>query len=331
MNIGIIGAGGWGTTLAKTLCENNEHVKIWTHESETRSEINLHHTNHTYLKGIRLPTNISSTLEPSDLKNSDIFINAVPTQFIRSVFKDFDFPLNNRLLVNVSKGIEINSLLRVSEIFTEIIDLDPENYVVLTGPSHAEEVARKAPTTVVAASDNHDNCALVQSVFSTPYFRIYSSDDVIGCELGGSLKNIIAIAAGIIDGLKLGDNPKAALITRGLANISRLGAVFGANPMTFFGLSGFGDLIVTCNSKHSRNRYVGEQIGKGLKLPQILNQMQMVAEGIGTTESAYKLSKKHDVEMPIVDKIYSILFEDEEPLQAINDLMTRRSRREWWW
>lgn len=331
MKIGILGAGGWGTTLAKVLSDNNHKIILWTHELETCSEINSNHTNHTYLKGVKLKSNISATLNLDDLIDCEIFVNAIPTQFIRNVFSEYEFPIGDKLLVNVSKGIEKNTLFRISEILFDVLKLKPENYTVLTGPSHAEEVARKAPTTVVAASENHENCVLVQSLFSTSYFRIYSSDDVIGCELGGSLKNIIAIAAGIIDGLKLGDNPKAALITRGLANISRLGAVFGANPLTFFGLSGFGDLIVTCNSKHSRNRYVGEQIGKGLKLKEILDEMQMVAEGISTTESTYHLSKKLNVEMPIVNKIYSILFNDEDPLAAIDSLMTRSSKREWWW
>jgi glycerol-3-phosphate dehydrogenase (NAD(P)+) len=221
--------------------------------------------------------------------------------------------------------------MRVSEILFNVAGISPENYAVLTGPSHAEEVARKMPTTVVSSSENNDNTRLIQNVFSTNNFRIYSSNDVVGCEIGGSLKNIIAIAAGIIDGLELGDNTKAALITRGLAGMTRLGVALGSNSQTFSGLSGLGDLFVTCNSKHSRNRYVGEQIGKGRKLKEIMDEMKMVAEGIYTTESAYFLAQKHNVELPITEQIYKILFEDVQPMVAIKNLMTRPSKREWWW
>jgi glycerol-3-phosphate dehydrogenase (NAD(P)+) len=201
----------------------------------------------------------------------------------------------------------------------------------MTGPSHAEEVARKQPTTVVAASENIANAKFIQSIFMTSYFRIYTSDDVIGCEIGGSLKNVIAIAAGVIDGLGLGDNTKAALITRGLAEITRLGVAIGANAITFSGLSGLGDLFVTCNSKLSRNRYVGEQIGLGKSIKSIQKSMNMIAEGIYTTESAFFLAKKHNVEVPIIEQMYHILFKGKKSSKAIEDLMTRQSKREWWW
>jgi glycerol-3-phosphate dehydrogenase (NAD(P)+) len=265
------------------------------------------------------------------LKRCDLYILAVPTQYIRPVFTQYRFPIKEKILVNLSKGIEKNSLMRVSQILNDVSGINGKQYVVLTGPSHAEEVSRKTPTTIVAASDVIENARLIQDIFTNSYFRVYTSDDVIGCEIGGALKNVIAIAAGIIDGLGIGDNTKAALITRGLAGMTRLGVTLGANPITFSGLSGLGDLIVTCNSKHSRNRYVGEQIGKGRLLKEILSDMKMVAEGVETTASTNQLSEKHQVELPITAQVYKILFEDVAPLKAIANLMTRETKHEWWW
>ncbi|MFP4370105.1 MAG: NAD(P)H-dependent glycerol-3-phosphate dehydrogenase, partial [Candidatus Kapaibacterium sp.] len=207
----------------------------------------------------------------------------------------------------------------------------PGKFAVITGPSHAEEVARHLPTTVVTASENHSLAEKIQDLFTQPYFRVYTSEDLTGCETGGSLKNVIAIAAGIIDGLGLGDNTKAALLTRGLAEMSRLGIALGANPLTFSGLSGLGDLFVTCNSKHSRNRRVGEKIGKGKTLEEISKETKTVAEGVFTAESAYYLGLKHNVEMPIAEQVFKILFEGREPTEAIKGLMARSTKREWWW
>ncbi|MFC2131405.1 NAD(P)H-dependent glycerol-3-phosphate dehydrogenase [Bacteroidota bacterium] len=329
--IGIIGAGGWGTSIAKVLSENKHKVTLWTHEQHVVDELNTKHTNSIYLPEIELDKSIKATSNPSALKRNDFFVLAVPTQFIRPVFETNNFHIKNKLLVNLSKGIEKGTLMRVSEILNDISGINSNQYVILTGPSHAEEVSRKTPTTVVAASDEIENAKIIQNVFSNPYFRVYTSDDVVGCEIGGALKNVIAIAAGIIDGLGIGDNTKAALITRGLAGMNRLGTALGAKPITFSGLSGLGDLIVTCNSRHSRNRYVGEQIGKGKKLDDILKDMQMVAEGVHTTASAYHLGERHKVELPITAEVYNILFENVNPLQAVKNLMTRRTRREWWW
>ncbi len=331
LQIGIIGAGGWGSVLANILAGKRHYVSIWSFENDVVNDINKNHKNSVYLPGYDIHTNVKATSESSSLSNSDIFIQATPTQYIRQTVEKYNFDFGNKIVANVSKGIEQNSLLRISELLYDAAGIKPENYVVLSGPSHAEEVAKNIPTTVVAASENHDAAKYIQEIFTTPVFRVYTSEDIIGCELGGSLKNIIAIAAGIIDGLGLGDNTKAALITRGLAEITRLGVVLGANPNTFSGLSGLGDLFVTCSSRHSRNRFVGEQIGRGKTLADIQNEMKMVAEGVSTTNSAFALAQKHDVELPIVEQVYKILFENVKPADAIRELMTRQTKREWWW
>jgi glycerol-3-phosphate dehydrogenase (NAD(P)+) len=332
VKIGIIGAGGWGTALASILVINNHNITLWAYEPHVADEINKFHTNSIFLKGVSISEKVKATTKLENLAESEVLVIATPTPFIRSTLIPLkEFINSNTKIVNGAKGIENKSLMRVSEIIFDTLKTTPDNYTILTGPSHAEEVARKMPTTVVAASDNYALAKEIQNIMSTPNFRVYTTDDVIGCEIGGALKNVIAIAAGIIDGLGLGDNTKAALITRGLAEISRLGVALGANPQTFSGLSGLGDLFVTCNSKHSRNRFVGEQIGLGKTLENITNEMEMVAEGIFTAQSAYFLGKKHNVEMPITEQVYNILFEKKEPLHAISHLMTRQSKREWWW
>lgn len=327
----VIGAGGWGTTLANLLSFKFD-VIIWAREKEVVDEINNNHTNQIFLPGISLNPKLKATDTLEIIDDFRFVVNAVPTQFIRNIYsnlKNNDF--SNKILINTSKGIEQNTTYRISEIFFDVLDLPEENYVVLSGPSHAEEVARKIPTTIVAASSDLTNAKLVQQMFSTPEFRVYTSNDIIGTEIGGALKNVLAIASGIIDGLGYGDNTKAALITRGLAEIVRLGVACGAHPWTFSGLSGLGDLFVTCNSKHSRNRLVGELIGKGQTLEQITSSMKMVAEGVATTKSAIKLGEKHQVELPITQQVNRILFENLSPTQAINELMTRESKHEWVW
>lgn len=331
LKIAIIGAGGWGTAVAKVLSENNHKVTIWTHETDVIEELNSSRSNSKYLPGIQIGHEIKATDNPDAIKRCDLYVLAIPTQYIRPVFKQYQFPIKDKILVNLSKGIEKNTLMRVSEILNDVAGINGNQYVILTGPSHAEEVSRKTPTTIVAASDIIENARLIQDIFTNSYFRVYTSDDVIGCEMGGALKNVIAIAAGIIDGLGIGDNTKAALITRGLAGMTRLGVALGAKPNTFFGLSGIGDLIVTCSSKLSRNRYVGEQIGKGRLLKDILKEMKMVAEGVETTISVHQLGGKHQVELPITEQVYKILFEDVNPRTALANLMTRETKHEWWW
>ena len=230
---------------------------------------------------------------------------------------------NDTIIVNVSKGIENDSLKTMSEVICEITSKDLSNIVTLYGPSHAEEVIAKHPTTLVSASTSNTSASYVQKIFSSSQLRVYTNKDIYGVELGGSLKNVIAIATGICDGIGFGDNTKAALLTRGIAEITHLGVTMGANADTFNGLSGVGDLIATCLSKHSRNRFVGEEIGKGKKLKEILNQMDMVAEGVKTTKSVYDLSKKHQIDMPICEGVYDILFNDKDPKSKVIELMTR--------
>lgn len=326
--ISIIGAGGWGTALSTVLVNNGFNIRIWAKEKETVDDININHQNSTFLPNVKLDEHIYASNNLEEFRDDEFIITAVPTQFIRTLFNNNKLDLKNKYILNIAKGIEKNTLLRCSQIFIEL-GLNPENYVVITGPSHAEEVALQIPTTIVSASEDYDLALFVQNLLSNEYFRIYTNNDLIGCELGGSLKNVIAISAGIIEGLGLGDNTKAALITRGLAEISRLAIAMGANPYTMFGLAGLGDLFVTCNSKHSRNRFVGEMLGKGQKLSQILANMKMVAEGVETTISAQELSKLHNVEMPIIQKVYQILFEDLDPNLAIHQLMTRSAKHEW--
>ncbi len=328
--IGIFGAGGWGTSLAALLSNNGHSVILWTHEVEVNNEINQYHTNSTYLKGVELPQGLKCTLNPDDLNDYDIIVIAIPTQYIRETINKYDIKLEHKVVASVAKGIEKDTYFRVSEILKDVAGVSDQQYVILTGPSHAEEVSRQYATTVVAASKSVTSAVTIQNTFTTPNFRVYTTDDVIGCEIGGSLKNVIAIAAGIIDGLQMGDNTKAALITRGLAEMSRLGVAIGANPQTFSGLSGLGDLYVTCSSKFSRNRFVGEEIGRGKKIDQITNEMKMVAEGVSTTKSAHFLALKHNVELPIVNKVYKILFEGLSPLSALQKLMTRETKSEWW-
>lgn len=329
MNISVVGAGGWGTAIAILLSENKHNVTLWSYENDVVDEINIQHTNKRFLQNKIIPQSVKAINDLSEAEKNDNIVLAIPTQHIRSVVSRLD--LQNKIIVNLAKGIEQKTLLRISELLIQSCKISPEQYTIITGPSHAEEVAKRIPTTVVAASEHNRYEQQIVDIFTTSYFRIYSSLDVVGCEIGGSLKNVIAIAAGIIDGLNFGDNTKAALITRGLAEISRLGIALGANPITFSGLSGLGDLYVTCSSKHSRNRYVGEQIGKGKTLSEITSQMKMIAEGVSTSESAFALSQKHNVEMPITEQVYNILFNGLEPLEAIKMLMTRQSKREWWW
>ncbi|MCX6140237.1 MAG: NAD(P)-dependent glycerol-3-phosphate dehydrogenase [Candidatus Kapabacteria bacterium] len=274
MRIGIIGAGAWGTALSSVAAENGHNIQLWARERDVVDAINSNRTNNAFLPGSVLPESVVATHEIRELTGCDIILNATPTQYVRSTV--IDEVVNGAIVVNVAKGIEIGTHLRVSEILSQVAP-SMRSFAVLSGPSHAEEVILRMPTTVVCASHDIDTARTVQSVFSTPSFRVYASDDVIGVEICGSLKNVIAIAAGIVDGLGLGDNTKAALITRGLAEIARLGVALGAEQNTFFGLAGLGDLYVTCASRHSRNRRVGEEIGKGATLADILSSMNAVA------------------------------------------------------
>jgi len=328
-NIAIVGAGGWGTALAMVLSSKAD-IFLWCYEQETADEIQLNRTNKDFLPDVELPENIIPCNDINQLKETNIIINTVPTQYIRSVYSQIKFPVEDKIIVNGAKGIEQTTLLRVSEIFKEVLNINLNNYVVLTGPSHAEEVSKNIPTAVVTASANIELAKYIRDTISNKTFRAYSSDDVIGCELGGALKNVIAIAFGITEGLDFGDNTKALIITRGLAEIIRLGNVYGAKTDTICGLSGLGDLIVTCNSKHSRNKLVGSLLAKGMNIDKINNQNKMVAEGITTTNSAYTLAKQKGIDLPITEQVYNVIYEGLAVKQTVDNLLNREIKNEIW-
>ncbi|MDP4115983.1 MAG: NAD(P)H-dependent glycerol-3-phosphate dehydrogenase [Bacteroidota bacterium] len=331
MRISVLGAGGWGTTLAVLLYYNGHKVSLWEYDSDYITELIYKRENVKYLPGIPIPEDINITNNLEDaVYDSNMIILAVPSQFLRSAITKLDYAgIKNSILVSVAKGIENNTLMTMSHMIKDVFPMISDDQIgALSGPSHAEEVSRRIPTAVVAASSSIETSQLIQSAFINSYFRVYSSTDILGVELGGAFKNVIAVGAGIIDGVKFGDNTKAAIMTRGVAEISRLGIAMGANPETFAGLSGMGDLIVTCMSRHSRNRYVGEQIGAGKTLKEVLSTMEMVAEGVDTSRSASQLATKYNVETPITTEVYKILFEDKNPVIAATDLMTRDMKME---
>ncbi|MBK8981408.1 MAG: NAD(P)H-dependent glycerol-3-phosphate dehydrogenase [Ignavibacteria bacterium] len=331
MKIAVLGAGGWGTTLAVLLNSNGHKVTLWEFNPQYASTLIQHRENFYYLPGIKIPNRIEITndLEYA-VRNKSIIIIAAPTQFIRSSFaglKNFNF--KDSLIVSVSKGIELNTNFLVSDILKDIFsNLKKENILCLSGPSHAEEVSRKIPTAVVCSSYDKKKSKVIQKVFSNSYFRVYSNEDLIGTEVCGALKNVIAIAAGISDGTGFGDNTKAAIMTRGMHEIMNLGLKLNARMETFFGLAGIGDLIVTCGSEHSRNRRVGMQLGEGKKLKDILSESKMVAEGVATTKSAFDLSGKLKIELPITHQVYDILYRNKKPKKATKLLMTRNLKEE---
>ncbi len=331
MRISVLGAGSWGTTLAILLHYNGHNVTLWEYKRNYCKQLIKQRENKIYLPGIRIPDELGITNSLKDAsENQHIIVLAIPSQFLRGVvvkIKDFDY--KNTTFVSVAKGIEQGTLMTVSQMLQDVIpSLPDENIGVLSGPSHAEEVSRRIPTAVVAASQVKETAELIQTAFITSYFRVYSSTDLVGVELGGAFKNVIAIGAGIIDGVGFGDNTKAAIMTRGIAEITRLGSEMGARHETFAGLSGMGDLIVTCMSKHSRNRFVGEQLGKGKKLKAILKSMAMIAEGVETCKSVHQLSAKLQIETPLADAVYKILFLDVDPVKATTELMTRDMKAE---
>lgn len=329
--IAVVGAGSWGTALAIVLADNGHDVRLWGHKREQIAEINEHHTNEQYLKNIKLPRNITGyeSLEET-LHEIETIILAVPTKAIREVLtKIAGFRKEPLTIVHVSKGIEPDSLLRISEMIEEEMPKPLlDSVVVLSGPSHAEEVSLRHPTTVAVSSKNMMAAEKIQDLFINNYFRVYTNPDIIGVEIGGALKNIIALAAGITDGLGYGDNAKAALMTRGLAEIARLGVKMGASPLTFSGLAGIGDLIVTCTSVHSRNWRAGNMLGKGHNLEEVLDNMGMVVEGVRTTKAAKQLAEKYEVKMPITNVLYDVLFNNVQAKDAVELLMGRGKTHE---
>jgi glycerol-3-phosphate dehydrogenase (NAD(P)+) len=326
--ISVLGTGGWGTALSIVLHNKGHNVTLWGSTPDYVEHLKKHRENKKYLKGIEIPSDLKITSDIAEAQiETDLIVIAIPTPYVRKTIKPFkDHCLPGTPIVSVIKGIENETLMRGSEILRDVLGEQP--IALLLGPSHAEEVARKLPTTVVIACNDIQVAKEIQDIFITERFRVYTNTDVIGVEIGTSIKNVIAIAAGICDGLGFGDNSKAALITRGLAEMTRLGVAMGGQRDTFSGLAGLGDLITTCVSPYGRNRLVGEQIAKGKKLSQILEEMDQVAEGILTTKSVCKLANKYNVEMPITKEIYNILFEDKDPIKAVNELMVREPKSE---
>ena len=333
--IAVLGAGSWGTALAMVLSENGHHVNIWGNMPERIEEINQKHTNEHYLPGVKLAESIIGYTDLEEaLKDVSFILLVVPTSAIRSVTKQINALLDDKqkpIIIHASKGLEQVSHKRISVIIDEEMAVEKHSgIVVLSGPSHAEEVAKRDITTITAASSSETASQAVQRIFSNNYFRVYTNSDVVGVELGAALKNIIAVGAGALVGLGYGDNAKAALITRGLAEISRLGMAFGADPLTFIGLSGVGDLIVTATSVHSRNWRAGNLIGKGLPLEEILENMGMVVEGVATTKAAYELAQEKGIDMPITEMLYLALYTDKKISveEAIESLMLREGKQE---
>lgn len=331
-NVTIIGAGSFGTALATVLDTAGNNVQIWGREKEIVDAINNDHKNPSYLPDLVLPDTIKAYNDLEHcLRDQDMILFATPSHTLREMAAKIKPCLDgHEILVTVSKGIENDTFKTMSQILIEVMEgvTLEDNIGVLYGPSHAEEVGALKPTTVVAAAYSTRTARLIQETFLTPMFRVYINNDVIGVEIGGSVKNIMAIAAGVIDGAELGDNAKAALITRGLHEMKRMGTLLGAHPDTFSGLTGMGDLIVTCTSTHSRNRYVGQQIGQGRKLDEIIKSMNMVAEGVKTTKSVHDWAVKNGIDMPITAAAYKVLFENVDPKDALNTLMTRDPKDE---
>lgn len=328
--VAVLGAGSWGTALSIVLADNNHMVKLWSHRAEQVEEMNKTRRNNHYLD-VTLPEQIQAFADLKEaVQDVEAVVIVVPAKAIREVAHALTSILpKNVTIIHATKGIEPVTLKRVSEMIAEELPQYPaEDIVVLSGPSHAEEVALRHPTTVTVASQNPEKSKLAQNLFNSDTFRVYTSQDVLGIELGGALKNIIALGAGISDGLGFGDNAKAALITRGLAEITRLGTSLGANPISFLGLSGVGDLIVTCTSVHSRNWRAGNLLGKGQPLDDVLEEMGMVVEGVRTVKAAYQIAEEQEVEMPITSGIYQILFANKKPKDVVEQLMRRDKREE---
>jgi len=324
----VIGDGSWGTTLAVYLAGQGYDVKLWGAFPETLAKIRMSRINAKFLPGIPIPDNVDiSTDLAAAIAPSGLVILAVPSKYLGFVLKKIKrLPLEKKVFLSVTKGIETRSLLRMSQVIRR--ELGPVPLAVLSGPTIAGEVARGIPTTAVIASQNTKLAKTLQEIFNSSTFRVYTNPDVIGLELGGSLKNIIAIACGVCDGLGFGTNAKAAILSRGLVEISRLGVAMGAKKKTFAGLAGLGDLVTTCISPQSRNRYVGEQLGRGRRMSDILAQMQMVAEGVETVKAAVKLAKKYHVAMPISTEVHEIIYKGKKAGRAVSDLMNRKLKSE---
>ena len=329
--IGVVGAGSWGTALARLLAEKGFDIDFWVFEPEVKEQIETFRENRVFLPGVSLPDSIrpSNDIDPV-VRDKDLVLVVVPSHCMRSVAIQMKpFVSRDAVVVSASKGIENKTHLTMTGILGEILDfLPPENLAVLSGPSFAREVAANIPTVVAAASVNDQVARFVQAVFACPTFRVYVNHDPVGTQIGGAMKNVLAIAAGICDGMNMGLNPRAALITRGLTEMNRLGTRLGADPLTLSGLAGVGDLLLTCTGALSRNYTVGVQIGQGKKLDDIISEMRMVAEGVKTTRSVYNLSRKLGVDLPICNEVYHVLFENYPLETTIQRLMNRSLKHE---
>lgn len=326
--IGVIGAGSWGTALAWLLANNGHEVTLWSIMEDEVKMLNETREHTLKLPGVKLQDSILITTDlETAMKDKDVLVLAVPSPFTRSTSHMMQsFAADGQLIVNVAKGVEETTLMTLSEIIEE--EIPQARVAVLSGPSHAEEVGKGLPTTCVIGARDRETAEYLQKIFMSPVFRVYTSPDILGIELGAALKNVIALAAGVADGLGYGDNTKAALITRGIAEISRLGIAMGARAETFFGLSGIGDLIVTCASVHSRNRKAGYLMGQGYTMKEAMDQVKMVVEGVYSAKAALALSEKYHVEMPIIVEVNKVLFEDKKAADAVNELMQRMKKDE---
>lgn len=326
----VLGCGSWGTALAIVLADKGQPVQMWCRRSEQADEMNTARENKKYLPDVVLPEGIHVTTDLAcALDDTDYVVLAVPSQTLRENLNNIKNLLPEKaILINTAKGLEVGTNLRMSQVAEDVIPGSLNRFVALYGPSHAEEVGRAMPTAVVSCSVNARTAEAVQDLFMAPAFRVYTNNDLIGTEIGGAIKNIIAIATGIAIGLGLGDNTQAALLTRGMAEISRLGTKLGADPMTFSGLTGIGDLVVTCTSRHSRNHRCGLALGQGKKLDEILNDMGMVVEGVKTTKATVELARELGISMPIAEMMYKVLFEDFPVQQAVGELMGRNKKSE---
>lgn len=327
--VSVLGDGGWGTALALVSERKGNPTLLWSAFSDYGKVLKEKRENIKFLPGVPIPSRVEITSDLTEAVNfGEVLVLAIPTQFLRNVLHKLKgFDLSKKILVSVAKGIEKKTFLRPSEIVESI--LGQTNLVILSGPSHAEEVARKIPTLVVVAAKKEEWATHVREALGDQRFRIYVQTDVVGTELGGSLKNVVAIAAGICDGLGFGDNTKSGLLTRGLLEMAKLGIRLGANPNTFFGLSGVGDLMTTCFSQHGRNLRVGRELGQGKSIREILGGMEMVAEGVDTAESVMGLASKVGIELPIMKEVYNVLFQGKDCSKAVEDLLARDAREEW--
>ena len=327
-NVGVLGAGSWGTALSVLLCDNGHQVTTWSIDESEVNMLNEKREHETKLPGVKLPDTLIVTNDLEEaIKGKDFLVLAVPSPFTRSTAaKMCPYVADGQIIVDVAKGIEESTLMTLSQQISQ--EIPQADVAVLSGPSHAEEVGRRLPTTCVIGARTRKTAEYLQSMFISKVFRVYTSPDILGIELGGSLKNVIALAAGIADGLGYGDNTKAALITRGIAEIARLGVKMGGRLESFTGLTGIGDLIVTCASVHSRNRKAGYLIGQGRSVQEAMDEVKMVVEGVYSAKAAAKLAEKYQVAMPIVEEVNQVLFEGKPPAEAVDDLMLRESRSE---